>query len=76
MSLNVKGSVRTSLIAGTKRIPPPADSGKGQLTQPEILLSFRKLFANGRALFANDPGDRHPSLNKYKGPGTLIVTYS
>ena len=41
-----------------------------------VVVSFRKLFANGRALFANDPGDRHPSLNKYKGPGTLIVTYS
>ena len=39
-------------------------------------LSFRKLFANGRALFANDPGDRQCSLNKYTGPDTLIVTCS
>jgi hypothetical protein len=40
------------------------------------VLSFRKLFANGRALFANGAGDKHPKLNKHKGPVPLIVIHS
>ena len=38
----------------------------------EKILSFRKLFANDRALFANDGGDKHPNLNKHKGSTALI----
>ena len=42
---------------------------------PEM-VSFRRLFANDRALFTNDPGDKHANLNKNKGPATLIVIHS
>jgi hypothetical protein len=44
--------------------------------QIQTVVSFRKLSVNDRALFANDPEDKHPNLNKHKGRATLIVIHS